>query len=336
VLDGIGFGGFESPAILVMSTREPDFTRAFFAPYPNVSSIRFDVSSNTGVDLVLIDSSLSMQERQWDVTIARAFNALKPSGQILIIRAGDDLSTVRQLSCSLDNAGFISRQIFLDVGKKSDELNKPEESGASDLSAVFTLTLAVKMGERSLCLKAKFHPEAIGTVGKSGSLSHEARVRPMTETDLNQVMNIEFTVFQRPWSPLAFALELRSNQHALYLVLERSTKEGSEIIGYVGLWCVRHEAWITRIAVASDQTRNGWGSCLLRQAEEFARVQGIGTVFLEIRQSNTRASLFYTVNGYRQAEVFRDYYDAPNEDALVLKKELPAILSASEAATDQR
>jgi ribosomal-protein-alanine N-acetyltransferase len=386
VLDGIGFGGFESPAILVMSNREPSSTQAFFASYPNAScsdalcsdascsdavcsngsviqSETLPASPDSGFDLALIDSSLSVEKRRLDTALVQAFDALKPSGRILVVGKGGSPDTIRQLLRSLDEAGFSSWQTYLDVDDEGcGEGGADSEGETDDEGALFTLTLAEKPGEHPSFLRKRFRGEALGVKEAEGPAgerpqssagerpqSHETRIRPMTEDDLSQVMNIEFAVFSRPWSPLAFALELRSNQHALYLVLEHIVKDHchdrsvpswrqgpsrvqqakrpltapySEIIGYVGLWCSKNEAWITRIAVAPRHVRKGWGTCLLGQAESFALEQGSKTVLLEIRQSNEQASSFYVMNGYRQTGVFRDYYDAPDEDALVFAKNL--------------
>jgi ribosomal-protein-alanine N-acetyltransferase len=150
----------------------------------------------------------------------------------------------------------------------------------------------------------------------------DVRVRPMTEYDLSQVMDIEFTSFPMPWSPLAFVVELRSNPYALYLVLERTEPNCSQIFAYIGLWQHEERAWIARIAVARSDTRKGWGTRLLNEAEEYVRLQGLQTVMLEVRQSNAKALSFCHVNGYRQTEILRDYYDAPREDAVVLAKNL--------------
>ena len=198
----------------------------------------------------------------------------------------------------------------------------------------------------------------------------KARIREMALDDLPQVMRIEFAVFDQPWSPLAFALELSSNPNALYLVLtddelsgagkttsareadrdgksdgvhksdgayrsdgagrsdgacktdEGARADRARIIGYIGLWKTLDEVWITRIAVDPSHMRQGWGSCLLRQAQTQAETWGLGTIALEVRESNSRACALYLSEGYEQVEILYDYYSLPQENARVFMKRL--------------
>ena len=150
----------------------------------------------------------------------------------------------------------------------------------------------------------------------------KARIREMTPDDLPQVMRIEFAVFDQPWSPQAFALELSSNPSALYLVLEDIKADSPAIIGYIGLWQTQDKVWITRIAVDPSHMRQGWGSCLLRQAQAQAENWGLKSIALEVRESNSRACAFYLSEGYEQVEILYDYYSLPQENARVFMKRL--------------
>lgn len=76
--------------------------------------------------------------------------------------------------------------------------------------------------------------------------------------------------------------------------------------------------WITTLAVLPSYRRMGIGKALLEACE---REMHMPYVKLSVRRSNIQAQVLYFENGYRQKDVWRNYYDG-GEDALVLEKQL--------------
>ncbi|MDR0499624.1 MAG: ribosomal protein S18-alanine N-acetyltransferase [Coriobacteriales bacterium] len=141
-------------------------------------------------------------------------------------------------------------------------------------------------------------------------------LRPMQLFDLRAVMGIEMLAFSQPWSALAFRCELLDNPLCDYYVLEelRSTK----IVGYAGLWYQDGFGSITKIAVDPHLRQQGLGTRLLKHIVASANKRGLRQLTLEFRAGNVAARAFYTKHGFSLLDIIKDYYQNPNEDAILM------------------
>ncbi|MEG2948781.1 MAG: ribosomal protein S18-alanine N-acetyltransferase [Raoultibacter sp.] len=151
-------------------------------------------------------------------------------------------------------------------------------------------------------------------------LVNAVSVRPLCEDDLGRVMHIELESFPRdPWTPLAFAMELRHNPHARYCAAVACT---GEVIGYSGVWYAPDGAHLLRIAVDRLRRGCGCGTLLIDAACEQAREAGYDDLYLEVRASNMEAIAFYEQRAFLIIETLEDYYVNPSENALVMRRNL--------------
>lgn len=135
--------------------------------------------------------------------------------------------------------------------------------------------------------------------------------------DVSQVAAIEKQCFSQPWSEKAFADSV-SDDNYVYIVADC---DGC-IAGYAGGIMAVPETDITNIAVKEEYRRMGIGEELL---EQFARImtgKHIGTIFLEVRESNIPAINLYMGQGFEQVGVRKNFYDMPVENALIMAKKL--------------
>ncbi|MBX9035007.1 ribosomal protein S18-alanine N-acetyltransferase [Gordonibacter massiliensis (ex Traore et al. 2017)] len=139
-------------------------------------------------------------------------------------------------------------------------------------------------------------------------------IRPLAERDLGRVMGIEVASFRDPWTPLAFALELRHNPCAHYAA---AVVDG-DVAGYLGWWGTPEGAAIVRVAVDPALRKAGVGRALVEQAARRAREEGHAALKLEVRAGNAVACAFYARLGFLVVAVRAGYYDDPPEDALVM------------------
>jgi len=140
------------------------------------------------------------------------------------------------------------------------------------------------------------------------------RVRPMKESDLKRIMEIEHASFSAPWSLHAFISELSENEYARYFCLELD----GQVIGYMGLWFILEEGHITNVAIAPDYRGQRKGEILMRSVMQMMRQEGMERMTLEVRASNTVARKLYERLGFGAAGVRKGYYSDNREDAVIM------------------
>jgi ribosomal-protein-alanine N-acetyltransferase len=141
--------------------------------------------------------------------------------------------------------------------------------------------------------------------------SESLTIRPLSFSDLAQVVAIERKAFTSPWSVSMFVLEL-SKPSGICLAASQESK----IIGYV--MCARYdEAYhIMDLAVDPDRRRAGVASALLDAVIERAGVDANYT--LEVRVSNLKAIALYERYGFRGVGTRPSYYADNGEDAVIM------------------
>ncbi|MBV9536592.1 MAG: ribosomal protein S18-alanine N-acetyltransferase [Solirubrobacterales bacterium] len=158
-------------------------------------------------------------------------------------------------------------------------------------------------------------------------------IRPLTYSDLPQVLAIERRSFPTPWSLSMFVLELSRPSSVCLAVTEedREAHRGRSdaivrvmpgrssqhrLLGY--LICARYASdWhIMNIAVDPSARRRGIATALLE--ELFARAGTNSAYTLEVRTSNGAAIALYERFGFRGEGVRKRYYQDTGEDALIM------------------
>ena len=138
----------------------------------------------------------------------------------------------------------------------------------------------------------------------------------MDSSHVSQIAELEAKCFSTPWSENSIAGELK-NHLALWLV----AVEGDSLLGYVGSQTVLGEADMMNLAVAPHSRRRGIGRCLVEALIQILVDKGTYSLSLEVRASNQPAISLYTSMGFLQVGRRPNYYTAPKEDALILRKE---------------
>jgi len=143
----------------------------------------------------------------------------------------------------------------------------------------------------------------------SGTISF----RPMTEADLDRVVQIENAAFSHPWSRNLFADGLKS--YDCWLMFE-----GEEQVGHGVIQIILNEAHLLNITVRPQSQGQGLGLQLLEHLMLRARQLKADECFLEVRASNQSAYRLYERYGFNEIGRRRDYYPAAGgrEDALVM------------------
>ncbi|KAF0226414.1 MAG: ribosomal-protein-alanine N-acetyltransferase [Erysipelotrichaceae bacterium] len=142
-------------------------------------------------------------------------------------------------------------------------------------------------------------------------------IRIMVLDDLESILDLEHQLFSSPWTIENYHFELMQNPFGHYVVLD---EEG--IKGYLGLWIHDDAMQITTLGVDLQVQNRGYGKKLLEYALLKATQEGVSVITLEVRVSNTKATHLYESAGFRQITIRRDYYSHPDEDAVLMLKQM--------------
>lgn len=143
--------------------------------------------------------------------------------------------------------------------------------------------------------------------------------RDMLAADLVGVVNVEVRAYSHPWSRGNFIDSLAAGYVAELL---ESSLAG--VVGYFVAMPGVDELHLLNITVAPDWQGRGHGSALLDVVQARAIERGLGTLWLEVRESNHRARALYRRRGFAEVGLRRGYYPAASgrEDAVVMSLRL--------------
>jgi [ribosomal protein S18]-alanine N-acetyltransferase len=149
-------------------------------------------------------------------------------------------------------------------------------------------------------------------------LTPEVVIRAMRGADVADVVGIERSSYQFPWSESIFRDCLRVGYVCRVVTFSR------QVMAYGVMSFGAGEAHILNLCVAEEYRCRGVGRRLLVALIERAISAGMADAFLEVRPSNTAAIRLYLALGFEQVGMRRGYYQAANgrEDAAVLRRAL--------------
>ena len=93
------------------------------------------------------------------------------------------------------------------------------------------------------------------------------------------------------------------------------------IVGYFGIDILPDFIDILTIVVKEEFKRKHIASFFLEEIFEIAKENNIQKILLEVRKSNIPAQKLYNKFGFKQISIRKNYYNNPNEDAIILIKE---------------
>ena len=137
----------------------------------------------------------------------------------------------------------------------------------------------------------------------------------MQPGDLEQVAEIEKSIFSMPWSAKGFA-DSMEQECTLFLAAVWNGK----IAGYCGMFQSFEEADITNVAVEEKSRGQGIAQAMLRELMKRGKERGIAAYTLEVRRGNTAARRLYEKLGFVTAGIRRNFYEKPVEDAVIMWK----------------
>jgi len=153
------------------------------------------------------------------------------------------------------------------------------------------------------------------------SIQNGQILQTMIPDDLEEVLSVEQSSFQSPWTRNMFIQEL-SSPIARNLTLWVTTGKSRVLAGYMIFWIVAKEVHLQKIAIRPEFRRRNVATCLMRALMHSAREEQCRTVFLEVRRSNAAAIKLYEKFGLNIKGVRPSYYSEQGEDALIMGMDL--------------
>jgi ribosomal-protein-alanine N-acetyltransferase len=149
-------------------------------------------------------------------------------------------------------------------------------------------------------------------------------VKPMRPEDLDRVLDIEQRSYSEPWTRDMFIDELFEKwfSHTVVLRLWPSTN----LVGYSCFWILETELHLLNLAIDPAWRGRGFGNRLLQWILAGGKKERASNVYLEVRLSNHGAIRLYEKNGFQRFSQRKNYYNNPQEDALILKYSYIPIL----------
>jgi ribosomal-protein-alanine N-acetyltransferase len=145
-------------------------------------------------------------------------------------------------------------------------------------------------------------------------------LRVMTVGQLDAVLAIEVQAYAFPWTRGNFIDSIAAGYLARVLV-----GDDGELVGYFVAMPGFEEMHLLNVTVAAHCEGLGHARRLLAELYALSSSFAATAIWLEVRESNTRARGLYLREGFVEAGRRRDYYPAPagqREDAILMTRPL--------------
>ena len=147
----------------------------------------------------------------------------------------------------------------------------------------------------------------------------KVQIRWLIRRDMQEVMDIERSCFEFPWTEEDFLSCLRQ-RNCIGMVAEH----GDEIVGFMVYELQKSRLRIMNFAVSAKTRRQGVGVQMMQRLVDKLSQQRRKEIILEVRETNLEAQLFFKGQGFRAVSVLRNHYDDTTEDAYYMQYRLDA------------
>jgi ribosomal-protein-alanine N-acetyltransferase len=145
----------------------------------------------------------------------------------------------------------------------------------------------------------------------------------MNRRDLPEVLSIEESSFEFPWSESDFVRLLSQRNGVGWVVEVCPGKQRERVVGYMVYQLAKTRIDLLNLAVAPDHRGAGLGRALLAKVKSKLSAERRARIATEVRETNLAAQLFLRACGFRATSVLRDFYDDTTEDAYHFVYRLP-------------
>lgn len=139
----------------------------------------------------------------------------------------------------------------------------------------------------------------------------------LTINDLDSIMELEVSLFEKPYTRDDYVFLLSDNPH----IIAKKLTVNETLIGYGVIQFLYNSANLLTIGIKQDYQSRGYGRKLLLELIEAMKKREVNEIFLEVRVSNQRAINLYKSLGFKENRLRKNYYG--NEDGIeMIRKEV--------------
>jgi len=121
------------------------------------------------------------------------------------------------------------------------------------------------------------------------------------------------------WSAAQYEALFAANARERIALIAAEESLEAPLRGLLVARCLDDEWEIENVIVDESHRKHGLGSFLVQELLEEARKAGVGSIILEVRESNLPALRLYESIGFKQEGRRENYYNRPVEDALLYR-----------------
>lgn len=151
-------------------------------------------------------------------------------------------------------------------------------------------------------------------INEIDKLFPDLTVSPIEYRHIKEIAKLEKECFSTPWSEQTIEDAYKTGTRFFV------AKKDNSVLGYVGISAILDEGYITNVAVFPEHRQKGVACALLNSLFEFAQKNGLSFISLEVRESNNAAISLYKKFGFKTEGKRKNFYSAPQEDALIMTK----------------
>ena len=145
-------------------------------------------------------------------------------------------------------------------------------------------------------------------------LFSDVTVLEIEHRHIKEIAKLEKECFSTPWSEQTIEDAFKTGTR--FFVAQKD----NSVLGYVGISAILDEGYITNVAVFPEARQQGVASALLNSLFKFAKENSLSFISLEVRESNNAAISLYQKFGFKTEGKRKNFYSAPQEDALIMTK----------------
>lgn len=153
-------------------------------------------------------------------------------------------------------------------------------------------------------------------------------IRWMIRRDMPEVLAIEHASREFPWCEEEFLRVLRQ-RNCIGMVAEY----GERVVGFMIYELHKSKLQVLNFAVLPEQRRCGVGQQMVAKLVGKLSNHRRTRIALHVRETNLPAQLFFRDQGFRAAEVVREYYEDTGEDAYLMQYQFVESLTEDAAGT---